>query len=483
MDFFHCPIKICKRSIGRSAVAASAYINRTRMENTWDGTIRDYTRKGGLVWSEVMLPAHAPPQYADPAVLWNSVEWNETKRNAQLARVMELALPAELSHEQNIELMRKYVQRTFVDQGMCADVAFHDKGDGNPHVHILLTMRAINEDGTWADKGRLVYNLDAKGKRIPANQKGRYKTHKERTTDWDDRGNAELWREAAANAINEALRDAGFTQGFVDHRSYARQGISKIPTVHEGPDVRAIEQRGIRTELGNQNRIIRDQNKQMDQLQARLARLNAWAQHEKKMDEELEARGLDSSDQGLRYRLALQIFDTPKPTNKRDRHLEDASGLMAIMYDYNITDATSLAAAVTEENQKFYDLRSRRKQNQELSLELSVRIEAVNNRKKYARYFKKWGSLPAKEQAAFERNWEYELRKYREAEAAIKRWQDDGERIDVKAWNEALKYLNGERFYLDYKISARKENIRRLEVVKREYLKLGKEKGRYDEAR
>lgn len=453
------------------------------MENTWDGTIRDYTRKGGLVWSEVMLPAHAPPQYADPAVLWNSVEWNETKRNAQLARVMELALPAELSHEQNIELMRKYVQRTFVDQGMCADVAFHDKGDGNPHVHILLTMRAINEDGTWADKGRLVYNLDAKGKRIPANQKGRYKTHKERTMDWDDRGNAELWREAAANAINEALRDAGFTQGFVDHRSYARQGISKIPTVHEGPDVRAIEQRGIRTELGNQNRIIRDQNKQMDQLQARLARLNAWAQHEKKMDEELEARGLDPSDQGLRYRLALQIFDTPKPTNKRDRHLEDASGLMAIMYDYNITDATSLAAAVTEENQKFYDLRSRRKQNQELSLELSVRIEAVNNRKKYARYFKKWSSVPAKEQAAFERNWEYELRKYREAEAAIQRWQDDGERIDLKAWNEALKYLNGERFYLDYKISARKENIRRLEVVKREYLKLGKEKGRYDEAR
>ena len=75
-------------------MAASAYINRTRLENTWDGTVRDYTRKGGLVYSEVMLPTNAPLQYADRSILWNSVEWNETKRNAQLARVIELALPA-----------------------------------------------------------------------------------------------------------------------------------------------------------------------------------------------------------------------------------------------------------------------------------------------------------------------------------------------------------------------------------------------------
>ena len=115
MNFFHCPIKICKRSLGRSAVAASAYINRTRLENTWDGTVRDYARKGGLVYSEVMLPANAPPQYADRFVLWNSVEWNETKRNAQLARVIELALPAELTHEQNIALARKFIKQTFVD--------------------------------------------------------------------------------------------------------------------------------------------------------------------------------------------------------------------------------------------------------------------------------------------------------------------------------------------------------------------------------
>ena len=140
MNFFHCPIKIVSRNKGRSAVASSAYISGTRLENTWDGTTHDYTRKQHIIHSEIMLPANAPPQYMDRATLWNSVEWNETDRNAQLARVFEIALPAELNHEQNIALARKIVNDLFVDKGMCADFAVHDKKDGNPHVHIMLTM-------------------------------------------------------------------------------------------------------------------------------------------------------------------------------------------------------------------------------------------------------------------------------------------------------------------------------------------------------
>lgn len=275
LDFFHCPIKIISRNKGRSAVAASAYISGTQMENTWDGTTHDYTRKQHIIYTEVLLPENALPEYADRTVLWNSVEWNEKTRDAQLARSVELALPAELNHEQNITLIRKFVQTTFVDRGMCADVAFHDKEDGNPHVHILLTMRALREDGSWAPKSRLVYDLDENGERIPARQKGRWKTHKENVVDWDNRGNAEIWRAAAADAINEALREAGFTRGFVDHRSYARQGKNRIPMVHEGPDARAMEKRGIRTEVSQKNGEIRAQNKQLSQLEARLTRLNA----------------------------------------------------------------------------------------------------------------------------------------------------------------------------------------------------------------
>ena len=141
--------------------AASAYISGTRLENTWDGVTHDYTRKKHVIYTEVMLPPNAPQEYADRSLLWNSVEWNETKANAQLARSIELALPAELNHEQNIDLVRKLVQELFVDKGMCADVAFHDKGDGNPHAHILLTMRPLTPDGKWGDKSRLEYILDA----------------------------------------------------------------------------------------------------------------------------------------------------------------------------------------------------------------------------------------------------------------------------------------------------------------------------------
>ena len=471
MNFFHCPIKIISRNKGRSAVAASAYISATRQENTWDGTTHDYTRKRHVVYAEVMLPEHAPPEYADRNVLWNSVEWSETKRDAQLARTVELALPAELTHEQNIALIRRFVQKTFVDKGMCADVAFHDKGDGNPHVHIMLTMRALQEDGRWAPKSRLVYNHDANGNRIPAKQKGRWKTHKENTVDWDDRSNAEIWRAAAADAINEALREAGFTQGFVDHRSYARQGKKRIPMIHEGPEARAMEQRGIPTEVSERNREIRAQNKQLEQMEARLTRLNAWAQYEKKMDEALIAQGEDVSNLYLRYVLASRIFESTVPPNRKDRRLEDATGLMVIMHDYNITDAASYADAVKQANAKFFELRSRRKENAELSSAIGARINAYEDRKKYQRYYNVWSKLSGSKASAYEREHEFELRKYREAGAILARWEAVGERIDCKGWREALKHLNKERFLLDYELQQQKEEVRRLEVVKRELIR------------
>ena len=225
MGFFRWTTRIVSRNKGCSAVAASAYIGGTKTENTWDGVTHDYTRKKHVIYTEVMLPGHAPLEYTDRSLLWNSVEWNETKSNAQLARSMELALPAELNQGQNIALVRGLVQKLFVDKVMCADIAFHDKGDDNPHAHILLTMRPLTADGKWGDKSGLEYILDADGNRIPARQEGRWKTRKVCTTDWDDRGNAERWRAAAADAINEALCEAGFTQGFVDHRSYADQGV------------------------------------------------------------------------------------------------------------------------------------------------------------------------------------------------------------------------------------------------------------------
>lgn len=474
MDFFHWTTKIVSRNKGKSAVAASAYISGTRMENTWDGVAHDYTRKKHVIYTEVMLPPNAPQEYADRSLLWNSVEWNETKANAQLARSIELALPAELNHEQNIALVRKLVQKLFVDKGMCADVAFHDKGDGNPHAHILLTMRPLTSDGKWGDKSRLEYILDAEGNRIPAKQKGRWKARKVCTTDWDDRGNAERWRAAAADAINEALREAGFAQGFVDPRSYADQGVQRIPMVHEGPDARAMEKRGIPTEVGEKNREIRQQNKLLGQMEARLARLNAWAQYEKKKDELLIAQGEDVSRESLRFKLASNILASSVQPNRKDHRLRDSTGLLSIMHEYNITDAASCLAAIQTVNTKFYGLKSKRKENHDLSLELSVRIESYEKWKKYQKHHRTWEKLPEAKRGGFEQKYEYELRQYRQAASVLRRCQDDGEKIDYKGWKAALEYLDKERFMLDYQLEDMKEEVRRLEVVKREFIQENK---------
>ena len=160
------------------------------MTNEWDGMTHDYTYKGGIIHTEIMLPAHAPPEFQDRSTLWNSVEQIEKSRDAQLAREIEVALPVELTPAQQLALVRSFVKDNFVDAGMCADFAIHDKETGNPHAHIMLTIRPMKPDGRWGTKCRKVYDLDSQGNRIP-DGKGGWKNHREDTTDWNNRENAE----------------------------------------------------------------------------------------------------------------------------------------------------------------------------------------------------------------------------------------------------------------------------------------------------
>ena len=144
MAIYHCSIKIVSRGKGKSAVAAAAYRAGEKITNEYDGVIHDYTRKGGVIYTNILLPDNAPPAYKNRAVLWNSVEHVEKNKNSQLAREIELALPVELSELQNRALVNAYVKKHFVDKGMCADICIHDNKNGNPHAHILLTMRRLN---------------------------------------------------------------------------------------------------------------------------------------------------------------------------------------------------------------------------------------------------------------------------------------------------------------------------------------------------
>ena len=278
MAIYHCSIKIIKRSQGRSAVAAAAYRSGENLINEWGGMTHDYTHKGGVVHAEILLPAYAPTAFQDRSALWNSVEEIEKSRNAQLAREIEIALPVELSRKEQIGLIHDYVRDTFVSVGMCADVAVHDKGDGNPHVHIMLTMRSFKEDGTWDAKCRKEYDLDKHGQRIRL-KSGRFKSHRVDTTDWNEPTKAEAWRAAWAHYVNLALEQKGLSER-IDHRSYEIQGVEQIPTVHMGVAATQMERRGIPTEKGSVNREVVAQNKLLKEIKARLTRLYNWSKEQ-----------------------------------------------------------------------------------------------------------------------------------------------------------------------------------------------------------
>ncbi|MDR1700896.1 MAG: MobA/MobL family protein [Lachnoclostridium sp.] len=280
MAIYHLTVKIIGRSSGRSSVASAAYRAGVKLKNEndgithnyshrnhanrntiasaayrsgerlthTDGRTHDFTVKKGIVHSEIMLPEHAPHKLSDRSTLWNEVEKAEKQRNAQLAREVEIALPNELDEEQQIDLVRDYIDENFVSQGMCADFSIHaghkhtdeneDKDEpikkDNPHVHIMLTMRPLNEDGTWGAKSKKEYIHDRRGNRIKG-KSGEWKSRKVNTTDWNEKETLLKWRENWADICNERLAENGYDEQ-IDHRTLEEQGFEREPTIHVGHD-------------------------------------------------------------------------------------------------------------------------------------------------------------------------------------------------------------------------------------------------------
>lgn len=259
----HNEITIVQRSQRQSAVAAAAYQSGEKLFCEYDQQVKHYPEKRGIVHNEILLPANAPQEYADRNTLWNAAEAMEKQWNSQLARRWVLTIPREIPPDQYAVLVREFCQQQFVSKGMIADFAIHDPHPPghNPHAHVLLTMRAMDEHGKWLPKSRKVYDLDENGERIKL-PSGRWKSHKEDTVDWNDQKYCEIWRHEWEVIQNRYL-EANDRPERVDLRSYARQGLDIVPTVHEGAAVRQMEKRGIQTNIGNLNREIRAANRLM----------------------------------------------------------------------------------------------------------------------------------------------------------------------------------------------------------------------------
>ena len=307
MAIYHCSIKIIGRAGGRSAVACAAYRAGEKLCNEETGIMHDYSHKGGVIMTEILLPENAPERFSNRQVLWNEVQKIEKRSDAQLAREVEVAFPTEMTRAQQIECLRSFVRDCFTSRGMIADVALHDKGDGNPHAHIMLTVRGFDENRNWQQKTKSVYanSRDSEGRaifdpampvydpkdrdgtmqyRIPAfGTDGKQKTRIRKgkgteylwekinipANDWNDRANAEIWRASWAEHCNKYLEP----EKQIDHRSYMRQGLDQEPTIHEGVTARKMETEGKTAERCEINREIRQRNSLREQIKALAAEL------------------------------------------------------------------------------------------------------------------------------------------------------------------------------------------------------------------
>ena len=266
MALYHFHVGQVKRSAGQSVIESAAYRAGERLYSERYGEYSDYTRKGGVVYTEILLPPHAPREYADRQTLWNAVEAAERGKNAQLAYSFDIALQNEFTLEENIALARRFLLDNFVSRGMIADVAVHqpdrEGGIENPHFHVLCPIRPLDPDGSWGAKQRRVYRENGKFDAVP-------------TTDWGKPETLEEWREAWAELCNAKFKDKGL-ECRIDHRSYEKQGIDQAPTVHEGVAVRQMEAKGIVTDKGEHNRWIRSANAMLRTLREKIKALTIW---------------------------------------------------------------------------------------------------------------------------------------------------------------------------------------------------------------
>jgi len=229
MAIYHFSVQVISRGKGQSAVASASYRSGEKLRDEQTEQTKYYKREVQPE-NHILAPSHAPSWVQNREFLWNEVERSETRKNSRLAREINIALPRELSNEQQTELIKGYVQEQFVDKGMIADIAIHRDDKENPHAHVMLTTREISEDG-FTTKNR----------------------------DWNNKELLEQWREQWSEHANKALEKENI-QERITHQSHADRGLEILPTVHLGHVASDMEKKGIETDRGNINRKVEQHN-------------------------------------------------------------------------------------------------------------------------------------------------------------------------------------------------------------------------------
>ena len=275
MSIYHLNMSNVSRQAGSSSCATLSYISGVAIHEERTGSNYQYGRAERVVCTGTIIPPGAPPEYQDPEVLFNAIENHETAANARTAKKIEIALPREFDLQTSRDVVEDYIKRNLTSCGYAATYAIHhDKDGNNPHVHILVANRVIGKNGEWGGKRKMIYETDADGNRVPLLDKktGQQKVDSHGRKQWkrinaevnplDEKRTLKDLRKAWADICNERLEAADR----IDHRSYADQGVDKIPTQHEGYAARAMAERGQVSEIIERNQQIREINKQLEQI-------------------------------------------------------------------------------------------------------------------------------------------------------------------------------------------------------------------------
>lgn len=480
----HTHVDIVSRSKGHSVIAKAAYNARDKLKDEYYVKVHDYSKKTDLVFSKIFLPEHIPKEFSNREYLWNEVEKIEKSKNSQLARNLLFELPRELNEQDRIKLISEFIEENFTSKGMIADCNIHNPPASDnkeqPHAHILLTLREIDEKGNWKPKCRKEYILDENGEKIKL-KSGNYKSRKVNLNDWNEPDKAKEWRENFSKKANEYLARNNINKR-IDPRTFEEQGREELPQIHLGTSSYQMEKKGIQTERGNQNRKIIALNLEFRKLKEELSKLTSWIGSligilQVKYDEYKQEKKEEYENKAELFNLYEYIsiyYDlqgekarklNPYASNKKiGADLRRFSKARIYLKDNNLKTIADL-------QEKISTLQS---QNKKISQDIkakTARIESLNKCFIYAdiikdnkQVFEEWSSKSLFKDS-FYNSHKDEIDKYKRARAILEKITGSSA-IKIKDWKKEIQSLESEISKLNRQSQSIKEEYESINHIK-----------------
>ncbi len=349
---------------------------------------------------------------------------------------------------------------------MCVDFAIHDTDSGNPHAHIMLTMRPFKDNGKWDDKQKKVYRLDENGQKIYDPVKRQYDCETVPTTDWNEHTKAEEWRSAWASLTNRYLEQNGI-KGRVDHRSYKRQGVEQIPTIHLGSATTQIERRGIHTEKGDINRQIASDNKLLKELRARISRLYSWTNENE-----------DKSETDFRIDVMNNVLTHSPDASQyqKIRNLKNGAAVWNFIQENKIHSMADMHQYIKDKNDKYYAVRKQIVERENRLKILDERLKMWETYEENKPIRKQIDEMKPKKRDKFIEEHRSEFILYEGACNYFDELKSSGEKIVPKAWTKERDKLNIEKDHLYAEMRKQRDDIKTVENIRKSLDEISKDK-------